>query len=100
MDGLVVLLIIDAAIFAPVGAWLAQSKGRAAAEGAIVGAVLGILGILVIGLAPAVGPQPLPTQQWPVASLRQCPRCAEWIQWAATGGATWQVEQAGAIEFR
>jgi len=60
-------------VFAPVGAWLALQKGRTALEGAIVGGVLGILGILVIGLAPAQRGQ-----------TRTCPKCAEQVLAAAT----------------
>lgn len=56
----------------PVGAWLAKQEGRSQAEGAIVGAVLGILGILVLGLAPsATGP------------TRKCPQRAEQVLAAA-----------------
>ena len=68
MQFLIYVLLIDLLIFAPVGAWLATQKGRTAVEGAALGAVLGVLGIIVIGLAPAAHGQ-----------TRKCPQCAEQV---------------------
>lgn len=66
MEPLIWLLAIDLIVFGPLCAWLAQQKGRAGIEGFIVGAVFGVLGILVMGMAPA-----------PVAAQQTCPKCAE-----------------------
>jgi len=73
MSALFLLLVVDLLIFAPLCGWLAAQKGRTFVEGAIVGAVFGILGVLVIGLAPRA-----------VGQTRACPRCAEQIQAAAS----------------
>jgi len=69
---LIMLLIVDLLVFAPIGAWLAQQRGRTPAFGALVGAVFGILGIIVLGLAPP-----------PKGLTRTCPRCAEDVKYAA-----------------
>lgn len=54
------ILVLDLIIFAPLTGWLAQQKKRPFHEGAIVGAAFGILGILVIGLAPVAEGTPKP----------------------------------------
>ncbi len=63
MGGLGILLILDLLVFVPLTAWLAQQKGRSWAEGAIVGAAIGFIGFLAIGLAPKseTPPKPLST---------------------------------------
>jgi hypothetical protein len=75
------ILIIDAMVCAILGGLIAQSKGRSGAEGVFVGALLGLLGLLLIVLAPSKAVLAPATVANP--SLRPCPRCAEPIQQAA-----------------
>lgn len=80
------LIVVDAIVCAILGALISQSKGRSGAEGAIVGAILGLIGLLLIVLAPAKNAgaaTPTVAGSTPSANLRPCPRCAEPIQAAA-----------------
>jgi hypothetical protein len=75
------ILIIDAIVCAILGGLIAQSKGRSGAEGAFVGALLGLLGLLLVVLSPSKAVMAPATVA--NASLRPCPKCAEMIQPAA-----------------
>jgi hypothetical protein len=61
--------VVWVAFFGVPCAWLAEQKGRSSLDGLVVGSVFGIVGILVIGLAPEK-----PSSEW------VCPRCAEAIR--------------------
>jgi hypothetical protein len=62
-------MLVYMAFFGVPCAWLAEQKGRHAYEGLAFGAIFGIVGILVIGLAPSK-----PGTTW------ECPRCFEAIR--------------------
>jgi hypothetical protein len=47
------LLIIDLLVVAPLAGWLARRKGRPFEDGAMVGAAFGLLGLALLGVAPA-----------------------------------------------
>ena len=53
---------------APIGAWLASLKGRSVRNGAIVGLVLGPIGLVIIGRSRS-----LPARRTPVQSPSQPP---------------------------
>lgn len=77
------ILVVDALVCAILGGLIASAKGRSAAEGAFVGGILGLIGLLMVVLAPSkiqptAGSMPAAT-----GSLRPCPQCAELIQPAA-----------------
>jgi hypothetical protein len=77
------ILIVDAIVCAILGGLIAQSKGRSGAEGAFVGALLGLLGLLLVVLSPSKAVTAAAPATVANASLRPCPRCAEPIQQAA-----------------
>ena len=72
---LLAVVIADALLCAIVGALISQSKGRGAAEGVIVGGLLGLIGLILLLLVSSRAPAGAPG--------RVCPRCAERIQAAA-----------------
>ena len=51
--GLIYLLVFDVLVCGPLGAFLAQTKGRSGKDGAIAGAVLGPFGLVLIGRCSA-----------------------------------------------
>lgn len=57
-NALVVLALLVAAASAPIGGWVASTKGRSVAEGVVLGLLLGLLGPIIEALLPAVGPGP------------------------------------------
>jgi hypothetical protein len=73
MDFLVPLLVVDLLVFGPVTAWLAKQRGRSMGEGFILGALLGLIGLILIGLSPAA-----------TRPMQTCPRCAEKVLAAAS----------------
>lgn len=51
-DSLIVFALMLAVICAPVGAYVAKAKRRAATEGFVLGLLLGVLGVLIVALLP------------------------------------------------
>ena len=49
---MVILIIFIGFIFAVIGAYIADEKGRDTAEGALFGFFLGIFGVIIVGLLP------------------------------------------------
>lgn len=48
MIGIVILLVLlDVAIFAALTGWIARTKGRSVAEGVLLGALLGLVGLII-----------------------------------------------------
>ncbi len=66
---IVAVWLAAAAVFGGFGAWIASQRDRAGAEGFILGAVFGPLGILVELFLPqgVAGPKPPPAPRQPVA---------------------------------
>jgi hypothetical protein len=60
MGGLLVIGLALLAAFGGLGAWIAAQKRRAAAEGALLGALFGPVGVLVEALLPDGDARPKP----------------------------------------
>lgn len=82
MGGLLVVLFlfVDALVFCVVGAFIAREKNREMAEGALLGFLLGPLGVIVEGLLPTRPPS-TDASALTVADVQKvCPACAELIK--------------------
>ena len=67
------LIGFDVLLIGPIGASISKGKGRSAVTGALAGAILGVLGILILAVeSPKIGP------------MQTCPRCAEKVLAAAS----------------
>jgi hypothetical protein len=70
MNPVVILILIDVVLVAPLTAWLADQKGRSPSAWFVTAAIAGPISLLAVGLAPT---------RWQVEDARRrsrrCPRC-------------------------
>jgi hypothetical protein len=56
MEGIIAVIIVDAAIMCGLGAWVASVKGRDSGEGLLLGLLFGPFGVLIEALLPNIAP--------------------------------------------
>jgi hypothetical protein len=71
-------ILILGAMFAGLGYWVADQKGRSTTEGAVLGFLFGPLGVLIVALLPAQLPPPRRAARPVTSSSSSRPKASSW----------------------